>query len=493
VSKQQSKGSEKIMAEVIHAPWRTVPLVCLIGFSAALVLHEQASAREPAALPLYFMEPSDLHDASNVTFHVTSPGDRPAPTELLPRPKGKPECWYAPVATEEAREGAVRVWYQRIDLREPEFAKQRVLSLGEIRGSRFVLPDLKNGLSAWLEEPNVVMRRSPYKPTWGGFNVHQILEWPDGLNHDSHYVMLYWDQPSAGRAGGLLAVSQDGIDWKTITPSPVFTEHNDAFTLIWNAEAQEYWLYQTKLEDWPDKPYTDNLAKRRRVISLRRSPDLKSWTPQEVILRPDDLDPKACEFYLLKVFKYGDCFVGLLMPYQAGPDSTRQHHSHAASELILSDDGVHWRRPFRSIDIGFWSYADGFHLNSKLCFVTGYKSGLMLHQLRPEGLVACGTPDEPKNSRPVKGVFATPLFRMPARPLFLNFDASHGSLAVEILNDQGKLVPGFTASRCQFQGVDGTRVVLKWMDQNLSELKDRTVRLRFHLQRARIYSLLSEE
>ena len=452
------------------------------------VLAEEA----PVPLPLYFMEPSDVFAATNVIFRVTSPEERSAPTVLLPPPKKKPQCWYAPVATEQ-REGGARIWYQRIDSSEPEFANQRVFCLGEIRGGRFVLPDFKNGFSPWAQEPNVVMRRSPYKPTWGGFNVHQILEWPDGQHIDSRYVMLYWDQPSEGKAGGLLAVSQDGIDWKTITPSPVFTEHNDAFTLIWNAEAREYWLYQTELEDWPDKPYPDNLAKWCRVISLRRSRDLKSWSPQEVILRPDDLDPKACEFYLLKVFRYRSRFVGLLMPYQADPDRPRLHGSHTTAELIVSDDGVRWRRPFRGVDIGFWSYADGFHLGGKLCFVTGYKSGLMLHQLRPDGLVSCGTPAEAKDSRKVKGVFTTQLFKIPARPLLLNFDASHGALGVEILDPQGRPVSGFTANRCRFEGINGTKVVLKWTARDLSQMKNQIVRLRFHLEHARVYSLRAEE
>jgi hypothetical protein len=442
---------------------------------------------KPLPLPFYFMEPSDLSMATNLSFQVTSLVGQPAPTVVWPTPKDKPQCSYVPVSSEQ-RGDTVRIWYQRIDSSEAEQVNQRVLCVVEGTGGRFEIPKIEHTLSPWPDEPNVLMRRSPHRATWGGFNVHQIISRATGPKEAAPYSMLYWDQPAKGNAGGLVAFSQDGLHWEQTNSSAVFTEYNDAFTLIWNKEANEYWLYQTKLEDWPDKPYPDNLYKWRRVMSLRRSRDLKSWSPQEVILRPDDQDPKALEFYLLKVFRYGSRFAGLLMRYQGDPNTPRKHASHTTTELILSDDGKNWRRPFREVDMGFWSYADGFTLNGKLCFVTGGKTGLALRQLRPQGLVSCGN-SKVGSDHAMKGIGVTHLFKIPRNGLRLNFEASHGVLEAELLDEQGRAIPGFTADQGRFEGVDGTGTALKWGKKDLSQLENRAVRLRFFLQGARVYGL----
>jgi hypothetical protein len=446
-------------------------------------------AEQPLSLPFYFLESTDLYFTSNITFQVTSAIGRPPPATLWPTPKAKPQCSFVPVSTEE-RGDATRIWYQRIDSSETDQVNQRVLCVGEVKGGTFAIPKLERTLSPWPEEPNVVMRRSPYRATWGGFNVHQILTRPKGQDQAAPYSMLYWDQPSKGDAGGLVAYSQDGLSWAQTNSSAVFTEHNDAFTLIWNNEVGEYWLYQTKLEDWPNKPYPDNLYKWRRVISLRRSRDLKSWSPQEVILRPDEQDPKALEFYLLKAFKYESRFAGLLMRYQADPDRPRQHGSHTTTELILSDDGKNWRRPFRGVDLGYWSYADAFHLNGKLCFAVGGKTGLALQQFRSQGLVSCGSPTENGPGQPLRATCVTHLFNIPSNGLRLNFDASHGVLEAELLDMHDRPIPGFTADQARFEGVDATGFALKWGNKDLSQLNNRLVRLRLFLQRARVYALM---
>ena len=56
---------------------------------------------------------------------------------------------------------------------------------------------------------------------------------------------------------------------------------------------------------WSDKPFEDNLPGMRRVISVRRSSDLRHWSPQEDVLLPDSIDSPETEFYLLKGFRIG--------------------------------------------------------------------------------------------------------------------------------------------------------------------------------------------
>lgn len=288
---------------------------------------------------------------------------------LIPADDAHPKMWTYPAAVEVQGE-AVRVWYQRVDKEEKEYADQRVLCLGTLTTAGFAPEKMREGAPAWGGVDNVVLRRSPHKPTWGGFNVFQMTHEPKG------YHLLYWDQPAQGEAGALLAESADGIAWTKDETHAVFTEHNDAYTLIRAGEG--FRLYQTMLEDWPDKPYKDNLDKKRRVIALRSSPDLKTWSPQAVVLRPDAQDPPETEFYLMKTFPHAGGFAGLIMKYYGDPARPGEHSAILKNELVLSKDGEHWKRPWRDVDLGFWTYADPFPWQGKIAFVVGKDRGLWL-------------------------------------------------------------------------------------------------------------------
>ena len=131
-------------------------------------------------------------------------------------------------------------------------------------------------------------------------------------------------------------------DWEKL-PGAVFTEHNDAFCLA--RIGSEYVVYQTALEPWPDKPFPDNLDKLKRVITLRTSPDLKTWSRQQPLLAPDAQDARETEFYLFKVFRYGHGYAGLIMKYYADPAKPGKHSAILRHELAVSEDGRPWQRP----------------------------------------------------------------------------------------------------------------------------------------------------
>jgi len=224
---------------------------------------------EPRPFRLLLWQPSDIRDGREVRFraHVFGAQER---SVLLARDPGRPTLWYLP--TDAVRAGDdIRIYYQRVEKGLPEATDQRVLCVGILRGDRLVLPDLKLLPAPWGGPANVVLQRSPYRPTWGGFNVFQIARpAPDT------WRLLYWDQPAAGEAGALLAVSHDGIHWRKDEARALFAEHNDAFTLVRDeadGPALRWRLYQTRLEDWADKPFPDNLPGKRRVICLRTRPD----------------------------------------------------------------------------------------------------------------------------------------------------------------------------------------------------------------------------
>jgi hypothetical protein len=449
----------------------------LFVFAAFLVTLVSVAA---TPRPVVFLSPDDLMEAQGVSVEAQLPQ---AGLALEAKDPQRPKLWYAPVAAEATARGA-RIWYQRVNSAEAEFSDQRVLCLGEIRNGAWNPRTLDPKPPAWGGVNNVCMRRSPYKPTWGGFNVFQIIR------NGHEYRMLYWDQPNeTGQAGAMLAASKDGTRWQS-DPGTVFTEHNDAFTLL--SCNGEYLVYQTALEDWPDKPYADNLDKKRRVISIRRSKDLRIWTPQEILLRPDAQDKPDTEFYLMKAFRHGDGFAGLLMKYYADPKLPGRHSAILQNELIVSKDAVHWERPFRGTDTGFWSYADPFLVQGRLHFAIWKDGGMCTVTYSPNRLtgVCAGSETGSFMTRPFH--YARPPHdRGPAGgSVSLDADARNGWIETELLDVSGRPVQGVRPQRVE--NTEGVCIKLKLGgDKPLAGIPSE-YRMRFRLRNARLFALLSD-
>ena len=423
------------------------------------------------ALPLVFLEPGDIEDAHNVRIEaqVATVGQ-----VVQPKDPAKPTLWHWPIAVEQ-RDGRVRVWYQRVNKGEKEYADQRTLCLGIYTANgAWELPALSSAAPAWGGPNNVVMTRAPYKPTWGGFNVFQMTSTADG------YRLLYWDQPEHGEAGAMLASSRDGEHWEKDPRGTVFTEHNDAFTLLKKDGA--YLLFQTVLEDWPDKPFVDNLGKWRRVEALRESSDLVTWTKPAPLIRPDAEDAPTTEFYYMKAFPYAGRYLGLLMKYYADPEKPGQHSAILSNELMVSDDARTWKRPFRSTNVGFWSSVDPVTVNERLTFFAyDDKTGVALRTYRPLGMTAAHTEDT--------GDFVTRPFAMPAAGVTLNADARAGAIDVELLDANKKPVAG--AEPVRLKGIDGTAAPLVWPKAVVEAVRDQTFRLRLRISKGSVYAISS--
>ncbi|MBI4556719.1 MAG: hypothetical protein HY706_03980 [Candidatus Hydrogenedentes bacterium] len=418
--------------------------------------------------PVRFLSPEDLEQAQGVGLAAQLPDETAV---LISADPSQPQLWHMPVASE-ALEGEVRVWYQRVNKGEKEYSDQRTLCVGHIRGGAWNTPVLDPVPPAWGGANNVVLRRSPHPATWGGFNVFQMARF------NNLYYLLYWDQPDKkGEAGAMPATSKDGLHWEKDPRGTVFTEHNDAYTLL--AKDGEFLLYQTMLEDWPDKPYPDNLDKKRRVQCLRTSKDLMTWTPQAPLLRPDDKDKPEAEFYLMKVFAYGARYAALLMKYYADPQKPMKHSARLEYELLVSPDARHWQRPFRETNLGFWSYADPFVDAGKLCFAVYQESGMNLVKYRQNRLTGVTAETD--------GEFMTRPFATPPAELALDVNAADGTVAVDLLDANKTPLGGF--GPCRVEGVNGEHVPLVWDGFTSTQIPMSTCRLRFRLHHATVYAI----
>ena len=74
--------------------------------------------------------------------------------------------------------------------------------------------------------------------------------------------------------------------------------------------------------------------------------------------------------------------------------------------------------------------------------------------------------------------------------LWLNVDAAGGRVEVDVLDADGRALPGFTRAACRTLTRDGVGVAVDWRDEHAwAGLEGRTVRLKIHLTNARLYAL----
>jgi hypothetical protein len=87
------------------------------------------------------------------------------------------------------------------------------------------------------------------------------------------------------------------------------------------------------------------------------------------------------------------------------------------------------------------------------------------------------------------GRVTTKAFRTHGRQLRVNAKADCGRLRVEVLDVTGRALPGFGRDECPPIRADGVDEPVGWKDRDsLDSLKDRPIRLRFHLENVRLYS-----
>ena len=128
-----------------------------------------------------------------------------------------------------------------------------------------------------------------------------------------------------------------------------------------------------------------------------------------------------------------------------------------------------------------WIYYVGFsglHWATSRKEVQGGKVGLA--KLRLDGFVSIDAGN---------GVLTTRPIRMSGERLVVNADASEGSVAVEILEPGGTPIEGFGRKNAAAAKGDSLRHTMKWTQgSDVSRLKGRSIVLKFHLDRSRLFS-----
>ncbi|MCL5271249.1 MAG: hypothetical protein M1457_12035 [bacterium] len=315
--------------------------------------------------------------------------------------------------------------------------------------------------------------------------------------------------------------SPDGRNWKEYPANPLFYD-GDSMGLFWSANARRFICSSKSLQPFakhiPDHGGThpqnknDNLRD-RRVIVIRSSADGRHWqplvsmmdvwnrignyqpVPSQYMLTPDANDPPDMEFYRGIGFWYHDRSYMIALNYAASPLTPRKHGPQLDTEWWVSRDGLTWDRPYRGINAlgaAFPGYPCITHNPMMIDGMLLFHFGNQLFGMKQDRISYVGAR--------ANGEFSTPPFSMPDADLRLNaaapspdraFAAGQAYVMAAVLDDKGKIVPGFEPGKCVIQNADAIDLPLRWNGKSARELAGRNVRLRFFLRGANIYAVTS--
>jgi len=312
-----------------------------------------------------------------------------------------------------------------------------------------------------------------------------------------------------GKRGYCVAHSPNGLQWELGEGNPVL-DGGDTCTLSRNLETGEFLAFH--------KLTHEHRGRRRRLVYLATSKDMRNWSEPQLAMAPDERDDEqtrgeggvASEFYNMSAFPYGGQWLGLVThfryagkPEENGPGQSGDDGP-IDVQLVHSRDGRSWSRcEDRSpviangphgydagcilgvanqpviVDDEMWVYyaaittTHGGYLPKK-------EISIARAAWRLDGWVSL-------DAGPEGGMVETTVLNPVTGRLCINVDAAEGMLKVELLDEKGAVLPGYSAEECKPLREDSVRQVVHWGErEGLPEA--RPLRFRFFLQNARLFS-----
>ena len=315
---------------------------------------------------------------------------------------------------------------------------------------------------------NIVARDTP--------NVG-VFKDPHDPDDSRRYKMVY----DVGLGKLRVRFSPDGIHWGAPREVSGFSAqngdtHNNAF---WDSRIRKY--------VWFTKLYIGE-----RLVARFESTDFEHWVPSGMVLRSSVAEGRTSQTYCLPVFPYANIYLGYVMMYNVGRGRT------VDCELAWSHDGVRWQRiapgvPFLPrgaagtfdsqciyAQAGPATEQDGrilLYYGGSDFPHTGWKRHclLSLARLRMDGFAGYEA-----TIPGVPAVLTSAAMEIKREQLTLSADAGQGRIFVEVLGDKDRVL-------AKSGGISGD-IANHPIDLDLKPYLGRTVRLRFTLDRARLYA-----
>ncbi len=283
-------------------------------------------------------------------------------------------------------------------------------------------------------------------------------------------------------------LSPDGLHWRDA--GTITDQAYDATTVQWNPIDQK-WFAMVKI-------FKDG----KRARGYAESDDFLNWTDTYYLGTVDERDAPGDQMYGIYPFAYEGMLFGHLRMYHTDTDKVD-------IQLVTSRNGKQWNRDIRttfipcSEEVGAWDYGNNstptsapVRVGDELWFY--YAGRSTLHDEVPNtGAIGLGTLRVDgffsMDAGPEGGVLTTHPVVLTGERLFVNANAAGGRLSVEILDGTGRPIDGYEESASAAVMEDSIHIPLQWADSaSLAPLKHRTVRLRFHLKDAALYSFWME-
>ncbi len=306
------------------------------------------------------------------------------------------------------------------------------------------------------------------------------------------------------------AYSADGLHWKRYRGgAPVISQFPDG--LFADSHMVAYWDPGLSRYVAILRQRTGEGRSRHKTPAQAESRDFVHWTPPRPLLRAEAADGKYRQFYNMEVMLYEGMRLGFTTVFAHG--SQEDHPFDRGSvQLTYSRDGRHWERwkgrvflpcseqpgdfdwgmvyaAQAPVVVGdeIYIYYAGHGHDHRHHLPPGapqLKGGVGLAKLRLDGFVAV----EPTVAE-VPGSLTTQPFRLRGETLQINASASGGRLTVEILDERYRPLKGFSREGCDPFSGDRIRHTVTWQGRaGLRDLKGKTVRLKFYLVQAQLYS-----
>lgn len=383
--------------------------------------------------------------------------------------------------------------------------------VGDGGDGRFRLFESDDGLhwrSSRKSMPAVSPKQNMYEQTWFYDRYEQ--------NPEYRHKMTVWPYKENTYGGpGLIATSPDGVRWTNhpeFAWSPADGNGSDTSNHIFFNPFSREWCVICR------RYHAD------RRLAMVTSKDLRNWTPGRIILQPDPLDPPLMQLYGSHTVLYEEeYFIGLahcyhtpakLMDY-AGGGPRLQMFGFIEPQLIWSFDGQLWNRsdrtPFiRREEPGHMLYGCVYpramvpspngkelYIYSRCSYtnhgtfrtarlppeIRKHHGHTALHVLRKDGF-ACLEPDGGRGEILTKSIIPT------GADLAVNYLAPYGEVRVEVADERGRPLEGYTFDDCVPLSGDALEGRPRWKRRrSLAGLKGKSVRLRLRLVDARVFAV----
>ena len=381
----------------------------------------------------------------------------------------------------------------------------------------------KHLTTAWSskEHSNIVFGRTPE------FNCAGVFKDPNDVDGERRYKMLYSDYPdgTAKTASSSAAYSPDGVFWKPYAENPLIPFSDSHCCPFWDPQRKRYVAY---LRYGP--PNT-------RAISMIESEDFINWSPKITLfwqLAAKMDRPFSTKLYQMEVMQYEGVYIGFVSTYHGEtiktiPKDKESWMDKTDVQIAFSRNGRTWsrvgkggamtaadhrkKRDWKAFSRAAtflpwgkhgkeWDWGAIYVLQAPMVrgdeiriYYSGRtnrhwasyhgdkdtKTGIGLATLRLDGFVSVDAA--------AAGTMTTKKFVFVGDTLEVNANAKGGSITVEALGADGKVIEGFTRKDCVPIKTDSVRHVLSWKGQKDSHLiQARPIKLRFYLRKAKLYS-----